>query len=239
MSSMKQSAFRRGRAEEWTRERIGRLPAQEILQLRANAERLDEPDLASLCSVVLAEVRSQTRARARAQADPRGDAVPRTKAVKLIARSKAFEARGVWLQDARTSWSGVRKADGAVVMALWADAIESTDGTCRYLLWAANAAGGRPWSDSPAGRERLEHCKRAIELGRAEGLLVYGRTLEGRLPEERAAAIHGVDAETVVSFEVEARGDEFWAVWGGKPAASAAAESTAQSTAQSTAKTTA
>jgi hypothetical protein len=109
-------------------------------------------------------------------------------------------------------------------MALWADAIESVDGTCRYLLWAANAAGTRPWSDTPPGRERLEHCKRAIELGRAEGLLVYGQRMEGRLPEDKAAAIHGVDAETVLSFEVEARGEEYWAVWGRKSAGSSAAQ---------------
>lgn len=216
---MKQSVARRGRVEQWTRERIERLPAPEIVQLRANAERLDEPDLAALCSVVLTSVR------ARARAELRGKIEPRTTARRLVARAKAFEARGVWLQDARTSWSGVRKADGTIVMALWAEAIESVDGACRYLLWAANADGARPWSDTPAGRERLEHCKRAIELGRAEGLLVYGQLLEGRLPEDRASAIHGVDPETVVSFEVEARGQEFWAVWGRKPAALPAAQS--------------
>jgi len=207
---MKQSTFKHGRADEWTSERIGQLAAQEIMQLRDNAERLNEPDLAALCSEVLAKVRS------RARTELRGKAGPGTKARKLIARGKAFEARGVWLQDARTSWGGVRKSDGAVVLALWAEAIESADGTCRYLLWAANAEGSRPWSDTPAGRERLEHCKRAIELGGAEGLLVYGRRLEGRLPEERASAILGVDADTVLSFEVEARGAEFWAVWGAK-----------------------
>jgi hypothetical protein len=48
--------------------------------------------------------------------------------------------------------------------------------------------------------------------------LVYGQRLEGRLPEERASTIHGVDAETVLVFEVEQRGEEFWAVWGRKPA---------------------
>jgi hypothetical protein len=215
---MKQSSFKTGRAEEWTRERIGQLTAQEIMQLRANAERLNEPGVAALCSDVLAQ------ARARARTDRRGKGGPATKARTLVARVKAFEARGVRLEDARTSWGGVRKSDGAIVMALWADAIESVDGTCRYLLWAANAAGTRPWSDTPPGRERLEHCKRAIELGRAEGLLVYGQRMEGRLPEDKAAAIHGVDAETVLSFEVEARGEEYWAVWGRKSAGSSAAQ---------------
>ncbi len=101
-------------------------------------------------------------------------------------------------------------------------AVPSADGGCRYLLWAPNAAGTRPWFDTPAGRERLEHCKRAIELGRAEGLLVYGQRLEGRLPEDTASAIHGVDAETVLLFEVEERGQQFWAVWGRKSAGSSA-----------------
>ena len=210
---MKQRVVKRGRAEEWTRERIAQLSAQDIRQLRANAERLNEPGVVALCSEVLVE-----SARLHGRTGLRIDAGQRTKARKLIGRVKAFAARGVWLQDARTSWSGIRKSDGAVVMALWAETIESADGGCRYLLWAANTAGMRPWSDSSAGRERLEHCKRAIKLGRAEGLLVYGQRLDGKLPEERAATIYGIDAETVLEFEVEQRGDEFWAVWGRKPA---------------------
>jgi hypothetical protein len=215
---MKQGIPKLGRAEEWTSERIGQLSAQEIKQLRANAERLNEPALAALCGDVL-------KAKARPRARTRLDTEPRTKARKLIARVKAFGARGVQLQDVRTSWSGVRKSDGAIVMALWAEAIESAEGGCRYLLWAANASGARPWSDTPAGRERLEHCKRAIELGGAEGLLVYGQRLEGRLPEDKASAIHGVDAETVLRFEVEERDQEFWAVWGRIPAGSSAVDS--------------
>jgi hypothetical protein len=218
---MKPGVFKRGRAEEWTSERIGQLSAQDIKQLRANAERLNEPDLAALCSGVL-----KAKGRPRAQPEPRQDPGPRTHARKLIARTKAFEARGVWLQDPRTSWGGVRKSDGAIVMALWAEGVESAEGGCRYLLWAANRTGTRPWSDTPGGRERLEHCRRAIELGRAEGLLVYGQRLEGRLPEDKAAAIHGADAETVLVFEVEERDHEFWAVWGKKPEEQAAVEAT-------------
>lgn len=216
---MNQSVAKRGRAESWTRERIAQLPVQEITQLRANAERLNEPDLAALCTDVLTEARS------RARTEARSNVAPRTKGRKLIARAKAFEARGVRLQDVRTSWGGVRASDGAIVLALWSDAIESVDGTFRYLLWAANADGSRPWSDTPGGRERLEHCKRAIELGGAEGLLVYGQRLEGKAPEDRASAIYGVDAETVLVLQVEARGEEYWAVWGRKPAESPAVQS--------------
>jgi hypothetical protein len=217
---MKQGTFKRGRAQEWTTERIGQLSIQDIKQLRANAERLEEPGLVTLCTEALSG-----KARRRTQADPRRNDGPRTAARKLIARAKALGARGVYLQDVRTSWGGVRKLDGGIVMALWADAIESAEGGCRYLLWAPNATGTRPWSDTPAGKERLEHCKRAMELGRAEGLLVYGRPMEGRLPEDRASAIYGVDAETVIQFEVEAHGEEFWAVWGRRPAESRAGQS--------------
>jgi hypothetical protein len=210
--------FKRGVAEEWTLERIGELSTQEIKQLRENAERLNEPTVVERCRVALLD------ARANRGLAPRKPGV-KTKARRLIARVKAFEARGVYLQDTRTSWSGVRKEDGKVVMALWADAVETTDGTCRYLLWAPNTDGARPWSDKPAGKERLEHCKRALELGSAEGLLVYGQGLAAYLPEDKAQAIHGVDAETVLTFEVEQIGAEYWARWGKKAAASAIARS--------------
>jgi hypothetical protein len=106
-----------------------------------------------------------------------------------------------------------------VVLALWSDSIQSADGTCSYLLWAPNTGGSRAWSDKPGGQERLEHCRQAMQAGRAEGLLVYGQGFVGMLPEEKAYAVHGADAETVVVFEVEKRGEEYWAVWGRRTAA--------------------
>jgi len=99
--------------------------------------------------------------------------------------------------------------------------IVSADGSCRYLLWAPNVDGSRPWSDTAAGRERLDHCRRAIELGRAEGLLVYGEEAAGHLPEHKAHTVLGADAETVLLFEVEQRGDQYFAVWGRTPATAA------------------
>lgn len=206
-------AFKRGNAQEWTLARVVELSVQEIKQLRDNAERLNEPSVVQLCRAALQDARS-SRGRALRKLGPR------TKARRLIARVNAFEARGVFLQDARTSWSGVRKADGKVVMALWVDAVETAGGTCRYLLWAPNVDGSRPWSDKPAGRERLEHCKRALKLGSAEGLLVYGQGLTTHLPEDKAYEIRGIDPETVLTFEVEQVGAEFWAKWGKKAAAS-------------------
>jgi hypothetical protein len=205
-------AFKHGNADQWTVARIGELSIQEIRQLLDNAERLDEPDLVERCRAALRGARSIHRQLAQRKPGAR------TKARQLIARVKAFEARGVYLEDARTSWSGVRKADGKVVMALWADGVETAEGTCRYLLWAPNVDGSRPWSDKAAGKERLEHCKRAVELGGAEGLLAYGVGLAAYLPEDKAQAIHGIDAETVLAFQVEQIGEEFWAKWGKKAA---------------------
>jgi hypothetical protein len=211
MKVARNAAFRSERSDDWTAERIAQLSIQDIKQLRENAERLNESGVAALCSEALAKRRERTPAARKAGST--------TKPRHLVPRTRAFEARGVWIQDARTSWGGVRKSDGAVVIALWADAIESASGGCSYLLWAPNVDGSRPWSDQPGGIERLEHCKRALELGRAEGLLVYGERLVDRIPEDRARAVHGADPETVIVFQVERRGEEFWARWGKKAAA--------------------
>jgi hypothetical protein len=203
------TAFKTDRARAWTRERLDQLSRQELVNLHANAERLGEQELAALCGTLL-----QERPRRGA---PSATVLTRLKGGRrLIPRTRAFEARGVSLYDPRTSWSGVRKADGTVVMALWHAAVKSRDGGCSCLLWAPNADGARPWSDGPAGRERVEHCKLAIERQGAEGLLVYGQPLEGRLPEDRARTVLGIDAETVIHFQVEMRGAEYWACWGKK-----------------------
>lgn len=206
------NAFKHDRAAEWTPERLKRMTSLEIKQLRENAERLNEPAVAQLCDEALVGKR-------RAQHQARRAAAPRARAGHLVARAKAFEARGVYLSE-RSSWGGVRKNDGAVVLALWAGGVVSADGTCRYLLWAPNTDGARPWSDTPAGRERLAHCKRAVELGSAEGLLVYGEALEGYLPEDKAQAVHGVDPEVRLTFTVKQVGTEYWAVWGKKASVS-------------------
>jgi hypothetical protein len=200
---------KRGDAQSWTKERIEQLGKVDVQQLQANAERLGEPELAALCAGILKDrPRVVTTAASRAKA--------RTQARSLMSRSKAFEARGVWLTDSRTSWSGVRKIDGVVVVTLWASAIQSASGSCSYLLWAPNVDGNRPWSDKPAGKERLEHCKLAIENGGAEGLLAYGEPLEGHVPEDKARTVLGLDPETVLRVKVEKRGQEYWATWGKK-----------------------
>jgi hypothetical protein len=203
--------FKRSNSRAWTAERIAQLSAQDIKQLRVNAERLNEVELVALCEEALKSARGP---RAAPRAYGPGQSAARAKGRRLIARTRAFEARGVWLQDPKTSWSGVRKSDGAVVIALWAPDISAADGGCSYLLWRPNAGGTRPWSDTWAGKERLEHCVRAMQAGRAEGLLVYGQALSGRLPQDRAYSVYGVDAETVIAFKVEMRGADYWAVWG-------------------------
>ncbi len=199
------------RSPEWTRERIDKLGTQEIEQLRINAAGLGEEAVVALCDEAL-------RGRPRGGAG-RGTAPPRNaKAPRLISRVRAFEARGVYLDDPRASWGGVRESDGTVVMSLWADAIKSRDGGCNYLLWAPNVDDSRPWSDTAAGKERLKHCQLVIERGGAEGLLVHGERLPGHIPEDKARSVHGVDPETVVLFRVEKHGAEYWATWGKKPA---------------------
>jgi len=206
---VRKSVFQPNRTHDWTRERIDQLSKSDIEQLRRNAAGLGETSIVELCDAAL-QARPKSSARARAA---RG---PRIKARHLISRGKAFEARGVHVQDPRSSWSGVRKSDGAVVMSIWSSAVQSAEGGCSVLLWAPNRSGTRPWSDTAAGKERLEHCRLALQRGAAEGLLVYGDDLDGFLPEHKARSVRGVDPETVVTFQVEQRGDEYWGVWGRK-----------------------
>jgi hypothetical protein len=196
------------RATEWTKERIDLLTTPEVTQLRANAEALAKSAVLALCDEVLS-CRPKNGSRQRAA----GTRLPNSR--HLVSRNKAFEMHGVLLQNARWSWGGVRRADGAVVMTLWADDVQSSDGGCSYLLWAPNINGSRPWSDKPGGKERLEHCRIAMTRGGAEGLLVYGERLEGTLPEDKASSVRGTDPKVLLRFRVTQRGDEFWATWGG------------------------
>jgi hypothetical protein len=201
------SSVLRSRSDRWTIERIARLAKRELTQLRANAAGMGEAKIVALCDEALQ----------RAPADP-GDGMARTlkaSGVRLVSRRSAFETRGVTL-PALSSWGGVRSSDGTVVLSIWKDGIQSENGLCSYLLWAPNEQGSRPWSDSRAGKERLEHCKQARERGSAEALLVYGETLEGHIPEERAKTIAGVDAAIVLQVSVVLRGVEYWAVWGAR-----------------------
>src|SRR3954468_13092401 len=108
-------SFKRGNAEEWTVARIAELSVQEIKQLRDNAERLNEPSLVERCRTALQHARSHRAPQT--QSKP----YPPIMALLLISRVNAFDARGVSLQDTRSSWSGVRQADGKDLVALWAD----------------------------------------------------------------------------------------------------------------------
>src|ERR1700682_62506 len=203
-------AFRPQRSADWTKERVEKLGKTEIQQLRANAGDRGADEVVALCDEALRTLPKATR---------KGDAAASkgAKGKRLVSRGKAFEARGVHLQDPRTSWGGIRKSDGAVVMSMWAAGVESRNGGCSYRLWAPNTDNSRPWSDTASGRARLKHCELARERGGAEGLLVHGELLEGSQPEEKARSVHGVDPETVVHFKVEKHGDEYWATWGKKP----------------------
>ena len=201
---------RRHDTSDWTPERIAKLERQEIEQLRANALELGEEQVAALCAAALTDGSKRRHAAAPAK---------NAKARRLISRSAAFEARGVYLENPRSSWGGVRKSDGAVVMGLWADAVKARDGGCGCLLWAPNTDGSHPWYDSPGGQERLKHCQLVMQGAAAEGLLVFGDALEGHAPEEKARSVHGVDPQTVVRFSVEKRGQQYWAIWGKRPSA--------------------
>jgi hypothetical protein len=202
--------FKTAKTVQWTRDRIDSLVTADVRQLRSNAERLKESEVVALCDGVL-------------EGRPKGGAgrgnARKSNGPRLVSRSKAFELRGVYLQNPAWSRSGVRQSDGVVVVALWAEHVRAEDGSCSYLLWAPNLEGSRPWSDKSGGKERLEHCRAAAHQGKAEGLLVHGKGLEGFLPDDKAQSVDGVDPNIVVDLQVEKRGDEYWATWGKRPAA--------------------
>src|SRR5690606_4103317 len=129
----------------WTPESIQKLSSDEIAQLRDNAVRLGADEVVVLCEAALA-------ASSAARRKPLGSATKRQ--ARLVPRRAAFQMRGVALNAGMSSWGGVRQSDGTVVFSLWADDVREEQGGCSYLLWAPNEAGSRPWSDTPAGRER-------------------------------------------------------------------------------------
>jgi hypothetical protein len=201
-------AFKPARTRDWTPERIGRLDTADVQQLRENAQKLGAAEVVALCDAALT-------ARPRAAAGGRASRVPK-RARNLISRHKAFQARGVFLPEGEAAWSGVRSADGTVVMSIWAPAIVSSEGGCSQRLWAPDDSGTQRWSHTPAGQERLKHCKLALERGGGEGILVYGEQFDGEAAEHNARTVYGADPERLVHFRVEQRGDEYWAVWGAK-----------------------
>ena len=199
--------FKRARVEQWTREKIESLSTPEVRQLSANALNLGEDEIAALCEEVL-----DARPRGR---PPVRRVVRKGEPRRLVSRAQALGLRGVTLRNRSWSRGGVRESDGAVVLALWAEDVQLADGASKYLLWAPNVEGVRPWSDTPGGQERLEHCRLAAEGGNAEGLLVYGERMEGSLPDDKALSVKGADPDTVLTLRVEKRAEEYWATWGG------------------------
>jgi hypothetical protein len=177
----------RGRVAKWSKEQIDRLSTPELRALLENAERLKEPEVAALCNELL-------------DARPRGRLPLRRdkhspEARKLVTRGRAFEMHGVSLRNRVWSLGGIR-TDGVVVLGVRADEAQKAEGADSHLLWAPNVDDSRPWSDTPGGKERLEHCRMALERGAAKGLLIYGTR---------------VHAESVLELRVEKRGEEYWA----------------------------
>ena len=131
---------------------------------------------------------------------------------RLVTRGKAFEVNGVRLRNRVWSCGGIR-TDGTVLLSVRAEEVQEAEGANSCLLWAPNVADSRPWSDSPGGKERLEHCRIALERGAAEGLLIYGKRAAGAPPGDKGPRADRVDAETLLNLRVEKRGDEYWARW--------------------------
>ena len=205
-------------SKPWTMERVAALSTPEVRQLRENAERLGDAKVMGFCARVLAAGHTSPLETA-----PQKQLEHR---IRLVPRNVAFGIHGVYLANRYWSRSGVMRG-GLVLFSLWAGDIQKgKHGASRYLLWAPNVGGARPWSDAPGGQERLDHCRRAKVGGAAGGMLVYGQRIPGVLPDDRALSVEGVDAAHIIALRVDKLGDEYWATWGGtkKPRLSEAVE---------------
>lgn len=191
----------RGRIAKWSKEQIDTLSTPELRALLDNAQRLKETEVAALCNELL-DARPRGHAPARRERQAGG---PR----RLVTRSRAFEMHGVKVHHRVWSRGGLR-SDGAVVLTVVASEVRKVGGMDSYLLWAPNAGDSKPWSDTPGGKERLQHCRIALEHGAAEGLLVYAKRTAGAPPKDNGTSTGRVDADTLLSFRVEKRGEEYW-----------------------------
>lgn len=118
-----------------------------------------------------------------------------------VCRARVFESQGVTLTFPARSRSGVRDCDGVVVFAMTAAQVLIDDWGCSCLLWAPASRAAAVATDQASDHERLEHCRRAVRCGMAEGFLVYAE----EAPVER---------EGTLSLRVVKAGREYWARWG-------------------------
>jgi hypothetical protein len=193
----------RGRISTWSRERLDKLSTAELRTLRENAERLKESEVAALCDEILGT-------RPRHRGPTRRHALGPLKG--LVTRGKAFELHGVTPRNRVWSRGGLR-TDGAVVLTLRVEEVQRAGVASECLLWGPNVENSRPWSDTPAGQERLEHCRMALERGTADGLLAYGGPSMNGAAGHIGGKAERVDAQTVLKLEVESRDGEYWARW--------------------------
>ncbi|MFN2645788.1 MAG: hypothetical protein ABR570_12405 [Burkholderiales bacterium] len=193
----------RGRIAKWTKEQLDRLSTPELRTLLDNAARLNEHEVVTLCNALLdARPRGRVAVRRRANGEFKG----------FVSRAKAFQLHGVTPRSRVWSRGGVR-SDGGVMLALRIEDVQRSGAANVCLLWAPNIDNARPWSDSPAGQERLEHCRLALERGVAEGVLAYGGEATDAASERIGGKAERVDAENVLKLEVESREGEYWARW--------------------------
>lgn len=120
---------------------------------------------------------------------------------RRISRIQAFEEQGVSLVYPSRSWSGIRKDDGRVVIALREGEVQSCREGFRCLLWAPVIEGATEWVDRPIKAERLEHCRVAAADGGADALIVRGSAAE-------------VECGAAIGLRVERRRGEYWGYWG-------------------------